>query len=81
MGVDFSGFYIRMAHQFLYDPDVDANFEQVGGVAGAKRVTGDPLGQSGAAHCRAHGLLQSGGEHMVAALTAVSQVDAALSSG
>ena len=33
MGVDLSGFHIRMAHQFLDDPDIDAIFEQVGGVS------------------------------------------------
>lgn len=67
-----------MAHQFLNNPDVDAIFEQVGGVAVTKRVTGDPFGQPGAACRHPYRLLQPGGEDMVATLMAAARIDAAV---
>jgi len=48
MGVNFGGLDVRMPHQLLNDPDVDAVFQQMRRVAVPKRVTGNPLGQSGA---------------------------------
>ena len=78
LGVDLGGLHIRMAHQFLDDPDIDAVFEQVRGVAVAKCVTGDPFGQPGAKCRHPNGLLQPGGEDMVAAFTPAARIDAAL---
>ena len=33
MGIDHGGLYIGVAHQFLYDPNVNPVFKQVGGPA------------------------------------------------
>ena len=77
MGVDLGGFHIRMAHLFLHDSDIHAIFEQVGGVAVAKGVPGDPLWSVRCGARQLAGLLQPGGKHMVAVLTTAARIDAA----
>ena len=41
--IDHGGFELGMAHVSLDDPQVDAGFEEMGGIGMAEGVNGDPL--------------------------------------
>ena len=60
MGVNFGGFNVGMAHQFLNHPDVNAVFQQMRGKRMAKGMTTDALGDAGFIHGRLYRFLEAG---------------------
>jgi hypothetical protein len=73
MGIDLSRLHIGMAHQFLYDPDVNPVFKQVGGPAlrgginctMAKGMTADRFSKARLSHGGLHRFLEPGFKHMM----------------